>query len=178
MDQGTLVNDGSRWNVKGSLIKPIKVHINTTICNRQSEIMNAFLPIPDLTKQDAVDLCKKFGRDVYIAGNFETIEDFLKYYEGPSEYFYKTCGFYDNGRVFTWLPYKVEDGNFIHEKTHKSLDLQLTYPWWKHRDDWNCSRIYLKNAVPTASIGGMDCLPKVQTLISIYRIFVKYQGNV
>ena len=81
-------------------MKEIEIPVIDTMCSRQNRIFNAFLPIPELTKEDAVDICKKFGEDVYVAGNFETKEDFDVYYDGlnANEKFVNKCGFYDNGR--------------------------------------------------------------------------------
>ena len=162
-----MVNQSSVWIKKGHLVNEISVPLNSTVCNRQSRTVNAFLPIPDLTQPDAVDICRKFGKDVFIAGNFETLEDFHKYYEGPSKQFYEKCGFYDNGRVVTWLPYQVRNEKMYHLKTKKLLEFPYHAPWWHHGVDYNCSKIYLKIIAPTKSISGYDCLRKVKALFKI-----------
>ena len=58
-------------------------------------------------RQEAVDMCRKFGEDVYIAGTFHDKEDFDIYYQGlnQNEKFIKECSFVDNGRLLTWIPY-------------------------------------------------------------------------
>ena len=81
-DQGNLVNAFSNWKLTGSLVKKRFFSEEETRCNEGKHITNAFLPIPELTKQEAIDLCKKFGEDVYIAGDFKTKAKFDVYYEG------------------------------------------------------------------------------------------------
>ncbi len=58
-------------------------------------------------RQEAVDMCRKFGVNVYIAGTFHDKEDFDIYYQGlyENEKFIKECSFVDNGRLLTWIPY-------------------------------------------------------------------------
>ena len=81
-EQGNLVNSNTNWNLTGDLVFTIDVVLEDLKCHKKAEKINAFLPIPDLTKQDAIDLCQKFGEDVYIAGEFSSQEDFDHYYDG------------------------------------------------------------------------------------------------
>ena len=69
--------------------------------------VSAFLPVPELTRADAVDLCRKFGAAAHIAGDFEDRADFDAFYAGlyANQRYLDQCGFYDNGRLLTWLPY-------------------------------------------------------------------------
>ena len=105
---GNLINEDSVWDMTGTLTKEMEVDPKDFLCNKETQKINAFLPIPELTRNDSVDLCQKLGRDVYIAGNFEDEADFDNYYEGMlsnSEYVFE-CGFHDNGRIKTWIPYR------------------------------------------------------------------------
>ena len=123
LDLGNVVNENSVWNLTGILVNEMEVPVNQTICSKQNKIINAFLPIPELTREDAIDLCKKFGQDVYIAGDFETKEAFDYYYDGlhSNQKYVDQCGFYDNGRLKTWLPYKSKSGQLAHEITGQPL---------------------------------------------------------
>ena len=58
-------------------------------------------------RQEAVDMCRKFGENVYISGTFHDKEDFDIYYRGlnQNDKFIKVCSFEDNGRLQTWIPY-------------------------------------------------------------------------
>ena len=124
-DQGNLVNAFSNWRLTGSLVKKRFFSEEETKCHDGNYISNAFLPIPELTKQEAIDLCKKFGEDVYIAGDFETRAKFDVYYEElkANQKYLDSCGFYDNGRIKTWLPYKQsnDSSKLVHEITRKTL---------------------------------------------------------
>ena len=124
-DQGSLVNSISNWNLTGSLVKKKSFTKEETKCIAGENIINAFLPIPELTKQEAVDLCKKFGEDLYMAGNFETKDNFDAYYEElyANKKYHDICGYYDNGRILTWLPYKQNNDKLIHDITRKTLML-------------------------------------------------------
>ena len=57
-DQGSLVNQFSNWKLTGSLVKKRSFAEEETKCHDGNHISNAFLPIPELTKQEAIDLCR------------------------------------------------------------------------------------------------------------------------
>ena len=150
-DQGSLVNSISNWDLTGSLVKKKSFTKEETKCIAGENIINAFLPIPELTKQDALDLCRKLGQDVYIAGNFETKADFDVYYEAlqADKKYVDNCGFYDNGRIKTWLPYRQNnDGSkMIHDITRKSLMLdgknKFYLAWYQKQPDKDlCTSAY------------------------------------
>ena len=81
VDQGSVVSPSSLWNITGSLVKKISIPEDETFCSRKNGIKNVFLPISQLTREDAKNLCRKFGEDVGIAGSFEEKEDFDVYYD-------------------------------------------------------------------------------------------------
>ena len=112
---GNLINEDTVWNMTGTLTKALEVDPSKLLCNKDVQKINAFLPIPELTKKDAVDLCQKLGRDAYIGGNFEDVEDFDNYYDGllNNSQYVKECGFYDNGRIKTWIPYTPYENHTI-----------------------------------------------------------------
>ena len=122
VDQGNLVNERSPWNLTGILVKEFNVTVNATKCSKENGMVNAFLPITQLTRADATDLCHKFGDGDWngsIAGNFETRQAFDVYYEGlyANQKYLDQCSLYDNGRIKTWLPYKANEDktNLVHE---------------------------------------------------------------
>ena len=80
--QGNLVNSSTRWNLTGDLVKSTDISLEELKCHKKVEKINAFLPIPELTMEDAIDLCHKFGEDVPVAGEFLDRDDFDHYYEG------------------------------------------------------------------------------------------------
>ena len=135
-DQGSLVNASSKWELTGKLVKEVSISADEAICLKKNRIYNAFLPISQLTKDDALDLCHKFGRDVFIAGDFESIEDFDNFYDGlySDEKYVDVCSFYDSGRLRTWLPYKhnEERTELVHEVTKIPLmnNTQTLYTSW------------------------------------------------
>ena len=112
---GNLINEDTVWNMTGTLTKAMEVDPSKLLCIKDVQKINAFLPIPELTKKDAVDLCQKLGRDAYIGGNFEDVEDFDNYYDGllNNSQYVKECGFYDNGRIKTWIPYTPYENHTI-----------------------------------------------------------------
>ena len=124
---GNIVNKDSSWNITGSLVKKITIPVKDTQCGRQKSVVNAFLPIPQLTREDAEDLCKRFGEDVAIAGDFESKEDFDMYYDSlqANQKYIDQCGFYDNGSIKTWLPYhhNQDSSKLIHVSTGRPLML-------------------------------------------------------
>ena len=81
-DQGNLINKTTTWNTTAELVTMIDVPLEEVRCQKKAKKINAFLPIPKLTRDEAVDLCHKFGEDVPIAGQFNSKEDFDHYNEG------------------------------------------------------------------------------------------------
>ena len=81
-EQGNLINSSTTWNLTAELVTKVDVPLEEVGCQKKAEKINAFLPVPKLTKEEAVDLCHKFGEDLYIAGQFNSREDFDHYYEG------------------------------------------------------------------------------------------------
>ena len=79
-EQGNLINGSTIWNITSDLVMMVDVPIEDLKC--QKKRISAFLPIPGLTKEDAEDLCQKFGEDVHIAGYFNSKENFDHYYNG------------------------------------------------------------------------------------------------
>ena len=106
-------------------MKKINVPNEDAKCSKNKNKINAFLPIAQLSRKEAVDLCHKFGEGVYIAGHFNDVEDFDIYYEGlmESKKFLEKCTFYDNGRILTWLPYtrNSEKTDLVHDITGEPL---------------------------------------------------------
>ena len=124
-EQGNLVNNTTTWSLTAELVWMIDVPIEELKCQKRTERINAFLPIPELTREEAEDLCHKFGPDVHIAGQFNSKEDFDNYYEGylSNQKFIKTCGYYDNGRLKTWIPYRRNKDStaLVHDITQLEL---------------------------------------------------------
>ena len=81
-EQGNLVNRSSNWNLTGKLVRMKDVPLENLRSHKKGEKINAFLPVPELTREEAEDLCKKFGEDVPIAGEFRDKDDFDYYYHG------------------------------------------------------------------------------------------------
>ena len=139
MDTGNLVNGNSFWKTTGRLVKKVEVPNEEAECSKKKNKINAFLPIAQLTRKEAVDLCHKFGEEVYIAGQFNDIEDFEIYYEGllESKKFIEECTYYDNGRILTWLPYtrNSERTDLVHDITGEPLlynhDSKLYVYWYE-----------------------------------------------
>ena len=109
---GNIIGPSTSWNLQGAVVRSVQVSSNLLICSPFNETINVFLPIPELSNSDARDLCHKFGENVPIAGNFQDKAGFDAYYEGlfENKKFVHKCGFYDNGRLKTWIPYKHNAG--------------------------------------------------------------------
>ena len=81
-EQGNLLNKTTSWNITAELVTMVDVPLEELRCQEKAKKINAFMPIPGLTREEALDLCHKFGEDVHIAGQFNSKEDFDQYYEG------------------------------------------------------------------------------------------------
>ena len=83
-EEGNLINSSTTWNLTADLVTLTDVPLEDLRCQKKAEKINAFLPVTELTREEAEDLCHKFGQDVHIAGEFLNKEDFDNYYEGAS----------------------------------------------------------------------------------------------
>ena len=81
-EQGNLINTNTRWDLTAELVTMVDVPLEEVRCHKKANKINAFLPVPKLTKEEALDLCHKFGEDVHIAGQFNSKEDFDHFYDG------------------------------------------------------------------------------------------------
>ena len=81
-EQGNLINTNTKWNLTAELVTMVDVPLEEVRCHKKANKINAFLPVPKLTKEEALDLCHKFGEDVHIAGQFNSKEDFDHLYDG------------------------------------------------------------------------------------------------
>ena len=81
-EQGNLINSTTTWNLTAELVTRVNIPIEDLKCHKITERINAFLPIPEITRAEALDLCHKLGEDVHIAGQFNSKEDFDHYYDG------------------------------------------------------------------------------------------------
>ena len=82
-EQGNLINSSTTWNLTAVLVTTLTdIPPEDLRCQKKAEKINAFLPVPELTREEAEDLCHKFGEDVRIAGEFLTRDDFDHYYDG------------------------------------------------------------------------------------------------
>ena len=84
-EQGNLINKTTTWNLTAELVTRVDVPLEELRCLKRTEKINAFLPIPELTREEAVDLCHKFGDNVPIAGHFNTKVDFDDYHDGEAD---------------------------------------------------------------------------------------------
>ena len=182
-DQGSLVNQFSNWRLTGSLVKKKSFDVEEIKCLAGNKINNAFLPIPELTKHDALDLCKKFGDVSYIAGNFETKFNFDVYYEAlyANKKYLDNCGFYDNGRIKTWLPYRQsnDSSKLVHDITKKTLMLdskdKFYLDWYggpKNQHNKNiCTSAYFGLVPKYQNIGEDGCEKKKCTACELENSF-------
>ena len=81
-EQGNLINGSTTWNMTAELVTRVDVPLEEVRCQEKAKKIQAFLPVAGLTKEEALDLCHKFGEDVHIAGHFNSKEDFDHFYDG------------------------------------------------------------------------------------------------
>ena len=180
---GNVIGPFSSWNLEGAVVKAVRVKTDQLRCHRFTEKVNVFLPIPELTNRDAIELCHKFGENVPIAGNFEDKEGFDAYYEGvlENERFVYKCGFYDNGRLKTWLPYRhnTERTALVHQQTGLALLAGQTdkyYVEWYGGPETNdkedqCGATYMGIVPRYQNIQEDSCLNKKCTACEIPNSF-------
>jgi len=112
------------------LVSLIQVEEEELVCTKYKELVNAHLPIPELNRKEANDICNKFGSDVFMAGEITSKEDFDVYYQGlvDNKWYVSACGFSDNNRLKTWMPYVVnKTGTGL---AHERSSLPLFGPYY------------------------------------------------
>ena len=175
---GSLLNKDSTWKITGKLVKSISVDGN--VCLQAEKKNNIFLPIPKLTKEKAKELCLKFGTNSYIGGSFEKKIDYDRYYDGfkVNQRYIDECGYFDNGRLRTWLPYtRNEDRTaLVHDITGKPLLMEsedkfygswYSGPQQKKNLSNLCVETYLGIAPKYQSINEISCSEKKCTACEI-----------
>ena len=125
LGQGTIFNNSSEVTITGNLVKRKTFEESDTLCNRNNTKTNVFLPISQLTRDESEDLCRRLGKGVPIAGNFEDKEYFDNYFNElhRNRRYVEECSYFDNGRIRTWIPYKVpfHAPEMFHDKTKQPL---------------------------------------------------------
>ena len=156
-EQGNLINSTTNWNLTTELVTRVDVPLEEMRCLKKTNKINAFLPIPGMTMEEALDLCNKFGPDVHIAGQFNSKEDFDHFYDGKlvqlchigqnsssyviptglqiNKIYVEKCGYYDTGRVLTWLPYQrnQDSSALVHDISRETLlgdQVDKYYAYW------------------------------------------------
>ena len=121
-----------------------------------------------LPRDYANNLCHKFGTGNGIAGNFEFKEDFDAYYDAlfANKRYLDKCWIADNGRILTWLPYKVKDKKLLHEITatqllNSQIDKYYVEWYWGPQKDGRCGAAYFGLVPKYKNIHDHDCSKKV-----------------
>jgi hypothetical protein len=119
---GTLLPP-TRWTLTTPLVTEQAVEEAELGCGRHSGLVTAHLPVPALDRREAEELCSRLGSDVYMAGEINNKVDFDAYYDGiqANLWYREACGYHDNGRIKTWLPYRVNGSVLQHERTGAPL---------------------------------------------------------
>ena len=181
IDKGNLISEETNWNLTATLVNNVNVSLESLKCTKYTEKVTAFLPIPALNREEAVDLCHKLGDDVYIAGEFENETDFEVYYNGlySNSWYVERCGFYDNGRIKTWLPYKQNQAGtaLIHEVTGKVLFASYYVDWYDGPEgvfnENQCGAAYFGIVPYKQNIHEDSCISKKCTACQLQNSFDK-----
>ena len=109
LEPGSLLSASTSWTLTAALVTTEEVDENELECGKYSKVVTAHLPIPQLSQQEAQELCSKLGTGVHIAGEILSEQDFREYYDGVmrNDWYRSECGYFDNGRLKTWLPYEI-----------------------------------------------------------------------
>ena len=147
---GSLLSSLTSWSLTASLVTEEPVPEAELACGGSSGLVTAHLPVPSLSWQEAVELCARLGSDVYMAGDFRIEADFAEYYKSlqANPWYHSACGYIDNGRIKTWLPYVINSTGtgLQHSVTGNNLFAPSYYaPWYggpKTEDLSQCGAAY------------------------------------
>ena len=145
---GNILSRKHKWTFpSGSLIKETDFDLADFFCIEHKKNRVVPIPIKKDKKPAMVDICQKFGSSVTLAGAVRSLEDMkhLLKTTRSSKRFQKACGFADNGRLSTWIPYTVNSSyHIVHDTTGEVFDLGEEYFafWWKGPEEMG-DQVYL-----------------------------------
>ena len=92
-----------------NLVARIDFDERDLLCTQSKQELLITMPIPPINKQDAVNICKKFGDFGELAGEFKNEDDFNRFYTATNQNvaYRHVCSQSDAGRLKTWLPYTI-----------------------------------------------------------------------
>ena len=136
--KGNVINEESSWFLTAKLVTDFEVDKEEMICRKTRMIVPAFIPVTGLNKEDAVDLCHKFGADIGLGGEFKNEEDYLAFYEllwsEQSKPYRNADSFLNRGRVLIWLPYTIKNIKGINKTIHDTTGDELGVDFWYNGD--------------------------------------------
>ena len=134
-------------------VKKASFEEDELLCSKKKQELLIPMPILPVNKLDGVSLCKLFGDDGEMAGEFKSEEDFEVFYTTTRENtaFSDICAAEDAGRLKTWLPYNVNNISLIvSDKSKQELKLKYFTSWFLGPQSQNkqCIGAYLGNMLP------------------------------
>ena len=141
--EGNLLNSQTKWLYpkNDTFITESEYDLASFLCNGKNKETLIPLAIPLDTKENVVDVCKKFGSNVALGGTIRGIED-LEYYtsvvmETSSKYFKQSCGTPTKGRFYLFLPYNfINNGTLlVHDITGEEYTLGFFTPNYKQHEN-------------------------------------------
>ena len=133
ISNGDLINQRTTWHHSANLVTPYEVNIKELECKNLRGVP-AFIPSRGFSKQEAVDVCHKFGGNVGLAGEVSTEEDFRRFYDllqsDQAKAYREESAHVDGGRVLTWFPYTLKDINGTIELLHDISNKPLGVEFW------------------------------------------------
>ena len=120
--EGNLLNSNTNWIYPENDILIEESEYGISLCTERNNENVVPLPIPLDTKENVVDICKKFGSDVNLGGTIRGVEDIVYFREVifASKLFEESCGSPTGGRYYVWLPYHYDyasNGTLVHDVT-------------------------------------------------------------
>ena len=130
---GNLISAQTKWKypTNDPFIKESTYDLSSLLCTERRNERVVPMAIPLDTKTNVIDVCKKFGSDVNLAGTIRDIKD-IEYYVQIielSKHFKTSCGSPTGGRYFSWVPYNIlTNGTIIHDLTGEIFNQPLFSP--------------------------------------------------
>ena len=143
--QGNLLSNTTKWAYPPSspIIREETFDMNSFLCTEERRVTMFPMPIPVDTKEAMIDNCRKFGSNVYLAGDVKKPEDLKRIQETLfyNKEFRTECGLFDLWRWKTWLPYSLRDNlEYRHDITDEILDFDnYTSPFY-YGHAWSLER--------------------------------------
>lgn len=177
--QGNILSNETKYSypTTSPIIKETTFDMNMFLCTKERSVKMIPMPIPIDTKGPMIDVCRKFGSNIYLGGDIGQPEDLKKIQDilFANKEFRAECGDVDGGRYKLFLPYSIRSSGVVkHDITDEVLDFEqyLSPFYYGHKYHYEKEMLnvvaYMGRMMP--ELGKLTSFPDHETLCAMCAI--------